>query len=176
MFLVLVNDNQGILKELVHVGTDRATCEQRFIGACAERIPSWCDYSPANIATLLDEGYTWFDGGVIMFVDTCNCVTDGEIRDQLTGQPPENMTVVKVLEAGEIGLVEGMTVDQIIEKCGYNLDDACSWDIQGAVLFQGSDDKWYTVVTESIIAEANPELVADRLTGEKEYLQFKKKD
>ena len=184
MLLVLVNDNEGILKELVHIGTDRASCEQRFIEACALHISNWSDYTPADIATVLDNGYEQFGGGVVMLIDTSNCVTDGEIRDQLTGQPPIDMKVVKVVEAGELGLVEGMTVDQIIEQCGYNLDGACSWEIQGPILFQGSDGKWYTVVTESSIAEAHPDLVADTiehnfsdgLMDEKEYLQFKKKD
>lgn len=163
MFITLVNDSDGILKELVHIGTDRATCEQKFIGACAEAISNWDGYSPADIAAVLDEGYAVFGGGSVMFIDASNCITDDELRDSLTGQPNGDMTVAEIVADGEVALKEGMTVDQILEECCGNLDSACSWEIQGQVLFKGSDGKWYTITTESIIGLATPEFVKDTL-------------
>ena len=157
MFIILSNDNKGILDELIHMGVDRAEAEQKFIGACAERLASWDSYTPEDISNYLDDGYAIWDGGVVMFIDTSNCTTDDELRDALTGQPAGDMTVAHIVCDGEVALTKGMTVDEILELCGENLDHSNSWDIQGQVLFRGSDGRWYTITTESTIGIANLE-------------------
>lgn len=157
MFIILTNDNKGILDELIHIGVDRAVAEQRFIEACAERFTNWDDYTPTDVSALLDDGYAEWGGGVVMFIDTSNCTTDAELRDALTGQPAVDMTVAHIVCEGEIALTKGMTVDHILDLCGQNLDHCNSWDIQGQVLFRGSDGRWYTITTASTIGIANPE-------------------
>jgi hypothetical protein len=143
MFLVqTIRDN--VLSGIAHVGTDRAEAEQKFISTCASEISNWDEYDPADIAAVLDEGYAIFGGGAVMLVDTDGFTSDDNIRDALTRQPSGDVTIAEIVDEGYLELEIGMTVDQIIEKCASNLDSACSWDIQGQVLFKGSNGKWYT--------------------------------
>lgn len=163
MYIVQVNDGKGVLKELVWMGTEREIGAKQFLDTCSTAISNWDNYDSADLADVLDDGYAEFGGGAVMFIDTSGCITDDELRDQLTKQPGANVTVAEIVQDGEIALKEGMTVDQIIEACCGNLNAACSWDIQGQILFKGSDGKWYTITTESIIGEANPEFVEEIL-------------
>lgn len=167
MFIVLINDNEGILNELVHVGCDRKNAERHFLSTCDERISNFDEYNHDDIEAVLGNGYEKFGGGVVMLIDTDGCTSDDAIRDELTKQPAVDMTVAEIIQDGEIALTKGMTVDEILEMCCDNLDSACSWEIQGQILFKGSDGKWYTITTESIIAEANPDFVKDVLAENK---------
>lgn len=168
MFLVQVNDNDGILTELVHIGIDREVAETKFLDTCiallhdAEGLHD-AEYSEDEKNAILDNGYEKVGAGVAMLIDTSNCTTDDKLRDALTGQPAEDMTVAEIVEDGEVALEEGMSVDKILELCGENLDACCSWDIQGQILFKGSDGKWYTITTESTIDLAAPEFVSEVL-------------
>lgn len=83
MFLVQVNDDEGILTELVHVGTNLAAADASFISTCAKRITNWREYTCDDIQSMQENGYEKFDGGVIMLIDTSNCVTDSELQDQM---------------------------------------------------------------------------------------------
>lgn len=163
MFIVQVNDKEGVLKELVHVGTDLEVATTKFLGACETNISNWDEYDPDDKSAILDDGYETFGNGAIVLIDTSSCVSDDDIRDQLTHQPGENVTVAEIIQDGEIELAEGMTIGQIDEQCAGNLNRANSWDIQGQILFKGSDGRWYTITTESIVSEASPEFVRDTL-------------
>ena len=164
MFIIQVNDNDGVLKDLCYIGFDRKRCEEKFLKACAKTIPNWEEgYSSRNKSDILDNGYVEFVGGAVNFIDASNCRTDSELRDQLTKQPAGDVTVAEIVEEGELALKEGMTVDEILELCGENLDGCNSWDIQGQILFKGSDGKWYTITTESIVGEASHQFVCDTL-------------
>lgn len=163
MFLVQVNDRDGILKELVHVGVDHDVATLRFLEACDTSITNWGEYSQDDVSDVLDDGYAKFGGGCVMFIDTDGVTSDEAIRDQLMKQPAGDVTITEVVQDGELTLTEGMTVDKIINACGANLNAACSWDIQGQILFKGSTGKWYTVTTESVVAEANQEWVKEVL-------------
>ena len=163
MFIVLVNDEEGILNELVLVTVDLDKAKAIFLQTCSEKLHG-AEYSEDEKDAILSNGYEQVGAeGVVMLIDTSNCVSDEELRDQLTKQPSGDMTVATIVQEGELDLSVGMTVDEIIEACASNLDSACSWDIQGQILFMGSDGKWYTVTTESIIGEANPRWVEDTL-------------
>ncbi len=158
MFIVQVNDNDGILQDLIHVGIDRAKADAAFLSVCAERFTNWSEYGAIDVQSLLEDGYAKFGGGIIMLIDTSNCVTDDELRDQLRKQPSRDTKVAKIVQEGELDLWIGMTVDRLIAACEANLED-----IREQVLFMGSDGKWYTITTESIIGEATPEFVRDTL-------------
>ena len=163
MFLVMVNDSDGILNELVLV-TDRDKAQKHFLDTCSTKLSNWDEYTPADKDALLDLGYEKFGGGIVMLINTDGFTSDDAIRDELTKQPAGEVKVAEVIEAGELDLKPGMTVDEIIEACGRNLDAACSWEIQGGgILFKGDDDRWYTITTESIIEEAPPDFVKDTL-------------
>jgi len=159
MFIVQVNGNDGVLDELVSIHTDRHYSILSFVETCESRVSNWHKYSPSDIDYILDEGHCKFGTGVVLLINTDGFVSDDEIRDELTKQPNEDMTVTRVVCEGEINLSRGMTVDQILESCGRNLDSANSWDIQGQILFKGSDGEWYTITTESTISIASPEFV-----------------
>ena len=163
MFLVQVNDNRGILNELVLVTTDRDKAQEHFLDTCSTKLSNWDEYTQSDKDALLDQGYEKFGNGVVMLIDTDGVTSDDAIRDELTKQPAGDMTVAEIVADGEVALKEGMSVDEILELCGNNLDSACSWEIQGNILFKGSDDKWYTITTESIIGEATTQFVQDTL-------------
>jgi len=150
MYLIQVNDLEGVLKELVSVHFDRREAEFAFIQSCMDNISNWDEYEPDDIAKVLDEGYALYGGGVVMFIDASNCITDTEIRDTLTKQPSGDMTIAEIIHDGELN--------------GDNLDAACSWDIQGQVVFKGSDGVWYTITTESTIGECTNEFITDVLS------------
>lgn len=163
MFIVLITDGDGILDELVHIGIDRKVAVDHFLDTCKTVITNWDDYDEADVSELLDNGYELCGRGCILLIDTSNCKTDDEIRDELTKQPAGDMTVAEIVQDGELALKEGMTVDEILELCGNNLDACESHEIQGQILFKGSDGKWYTITTESIIGEATTQFVQDTL-------------
>ena len=168
MFIVQINGNDGILKELVSLRTDRNLAEADFLSTCKTEMSDWDAYGKEDIDNFLDEGYAQTGAGVVMLIDTSNCVSDDQIRCTLTRQPGEHVTVAEVIEEGELSLKPGMTLDQVLEGCSGNLDSACSWEIQGQILFKGSDGKWYTITTESIIGEANPAFVETVLEDAKD--------
>jgi len=157
MYLVMVNKD-NLPQDVILVTTDRDRATEQFLETCSELLSNWDAYTQDDKDILLDQGYELFGNNEsIVLVDTDGPTSDADIRDQLTKQPSGDMTVAEIVESGEVALTEGMTVDQMLELCGRNLDAANSWDIQGQVLFKGSDGKWYTITTESIVAEANPE-------------------
>lgn len=168
MFIVQINDNSGVLKELVWIGVDYHKGWMAFIETCAEVVSNWDEMTVGDTAAFLDEGYCQFGGGCVILIDTSNCATDDELRDQLSKQPSGDVTIATIIQDGEVELTVGMTVDEILEACCGNLDTAHSWDIQGQILFKGSDGKWYTITTESIIGEANPQFVTDMLAENKD--------
>lgn len=93
MFIVQVNDNTGVLKELVHMGVDREEAEKKFLGTCDEG----CQPKEGRYERLygrddvLDDGYLVIRGvGVVMLIDTSNCVSDEELRDALIETLAEN--------------------------------------------------------------------------------------
>lgn len=163
MFLVQVNAINGVLKEITHVGCDRGKAETAYFNTCESNVSNWDEYMPHDRDTVLTEGYCLYGGGCIMLIDTDGFTSNDAIRDELTKQPREDMTIVEIIEEGNLELKVGMNIDEILKLCGNNLDAACSWDIQGQIVFKGSDGKWYTITTESIIGEANSEFVENVL-------------
>ena len=56
--------------------------------------------------------------------------------------------------------------EDILCAAGRLLDDACSHEIVGEVLFEGEDGEFYTGKVEFVIAEADPEYVKEALDEE----------
>lgn len=165
MFLIQVNAINGVLKEITHVGCDRGKAETAYFSTCEDNVSNWDGYTPHDRDTVLTEGYCIYGGGVVMFIDTDGFTSDDAIRDELTKQPAADVTVAEILHEGNLdSLKEGMDMDGILKLCGNNLDSACSWDIQGQVVFKGSDGKYYTVTTESIIGECDINFITDVLS------------
>jgi len=158
MFIVMTNFSDGISNEVVHIGCIRHIAEKIFIEACAAN-SDWESYTVEYAKQILDDGYEVFEDRVVTFIDTSNCRTDVELCDELRDVLVSDLVVVEVVQSGEIKLDPGMTLDEVMEQCGANLDAACSWDIQGQILFKGSDGEWYTITTESTIARATDEFV-----------------
>lgn len=162
MFIVLVNDNEGILKEIIHMGMKRDAAEQHFIRACATNLSNWEGYTPEDISAVLENGYEVFGGGCIMFVDTDGFTSDEEIAAMTGGFPPKKVNrITRWEQDGEIGSVD--TIDEVVERAGRCLDAANSWDICGPILFQAEDGKWYAGTVNFVISEANPKYVEDTL-------------
>ena len=64
---------------------------------------------------------------------------------------------------------EGQGLDDtedILCAAGRLLDDACSHEIVGEVLFEGEDGKFYKGTVEFVIAEADPDYVREVLDEE----------
>lgn len=164
MFLVQVNDNDGVLKDLTHVGCDRDKAETAFFDTCEGNLSNWDEYTQGLRDDVLNDGYCKYGGGCILLIDTDGFTSDDAIRDELTKQPAGDVTIAEIIEEGNLELKVGMDIDGILKLCGNNLDSACSWDIQGQVVFKGSDGKWYTINTESIIGECTNEFITDVLS------------
>jgi len=159
-------NKDNLPQDVILVTTDLEKAQQRFLDTCSEYLSNWNEYSEDDKEELLDQGYEKIVGnGAVVLIDTDGPTSDAAIRGELTGEPAGNMLVSEVILDGEVGIMQGMTVDKILELCGKNLDAACAWDIQGNVLFKGSDGEWYTITTESIVGRANPEFVKDTLKG-----------
>jgi len=60
------------------------------------------------------------------------------------------------------------TQKSILEECGRLLDKACTPDILGDVLFEGTDGKYYVITVEALTQEANPDYVKQILIEDKE--------
>ncbi len=167
MFIVqTIQDN--ILDEIIYVGMQRAEAEQQFLGACANVISNWLEeYTPADIEAILDQGYEKFGNGAVMLIDTDGYTSDSKLREILNGEPAGDVTVAEIASDGELAITKGMSIDKVLELCGNNLDACNSWDIQGQILFKGSDGEWYTITTESTVSLANPEWVKEFLEESK---------
>ena len=168
MYLIMVIED-NLPQDVILVTADLHMAQSQFLDTCSERLSNWDEYTAGDRDGLLDDGYCEYAGKSksVVMVDTDGPTSDDAIRDELTKQPAADMTVAEIIQDGEIALTKGMTVDEILEMCCDNLDSACSWEIQGQILFKGSDGKWYTITTESIIAEANPDFVKDVLAENK---------
>lgn len=82
MFIVVSNDNEGILKDLIHIGCDRGVANDHFIGACESAVSNW---SSEDIDDVLDDGYCQCGaGGVILLIDTDGYTSDQRILASLT--------------------------------------------------------------------------------------------
>ena len=73
------------------------------------------------------------------------------------------MKIKKWLRDGNCGLAapenDINSTDDLLDAAGHLLDDACSHDIVGEVLFEGEDGKTYAGTVEFVIAEAAPAYV-----------------
>ena len=85
MFLVMVNDKDGILNELAHVGFNRQDAERHFLYVCDEKISNFDEYDHDDIEAVLDDGYAKYGRGCVMFIDTSNCIGDKELVAQFGG-------------------------------------------------------------------------------------------
>lgn len=167
MFLVMtIKDN--VLQDLLAVCVDRAEAEKHFLNACGQYVPDWNKYTSQEISDSLGEGYAeTLDNGSVMYIDTDGITSDRKILSQLNEKfntelkNDGEVKVKRVIDNGELELKEGMSFSDIIEQCGENLDYVCAYEIQGQVLFLGSDNRWYTITTESIIGIANPDFVKE---------------
>jgi hypothetical protein len=158
MYLVMINKD-NLPQDVILVTTDLEKAQQHFLDTCQENLVpgNWDHLTDEDKDALLEEGYkTIADNSAVVMIYTDGPTSDEAIRDELTKQPHGDMTVAKIYEDGEIDLEVGMGVDRILELCGDNLDHCNAFDIQGSILFEGSDGKNYTITTESTIAEAHP--------------------
>lgn len=75
------------------------------------------------------------------------------------------MNIAKWLRDGIDGDLsnECETTDDLLVAAGRSLDNACSSDIVGEVLFLGDDGKYYVGCVEFVISEANPDYVDEIL-------------
>jgi hypothetical protein len=73
--------------------------------------------------------------------------------------------VKKWIRTGELNS-RNRTQASILDNCGRLLDDACSHEILGEVVFLGTDGKYYVICVEAVIGVANPEYVKDLLSEE----------
>jgi hypothetical protein len=78
----------------------------------------------------------------------------------------EPITVKRWIRSGELN-DSSKTQEEILEECGNLLDNSCSSEIIGEVLFEGTDGKYYTITTESIIGVAS-ESFRDEILEEEE--------
>jgi hypothetical protein len=80
---------------------------------------------------------------------------------------PLDLTVAAVMKdgVGEMEIREGDGIPDLMDAAGECMDNACSYDILGTVLFVGSDGKVYCITTEAYVAPFNPELLAGEVEG-----------
>ena len=138
MFIIQVNIDNS-LEDLVAVETDREVATAKFLDECDMRISNWDEYSSTDIDNILSDGYVQYAGGLkcIVLIDTSNVKTDDELACEIRKEPPAGMKIKRWVEEGEIMSCQVHDVDELLERCVQNLDTACSWEIQGEVLFQG---------------------------------------
>jgi hypothetical protein len=79
----------------------------------------------------------------------------------------KQIKVKKWIHSGELNN-KNRTQASIINNCGRLLDDSCSHEILGEVLFLATDGKYYVITTEAVLGKANPEYVKDALERIKE--------
>jgi len=79
----------------------------------------------------------------------------------------KKLKVKKWILSGELNS-KNRTKDSILNNCGRLLDDSCSHVILGEVLFQATDNKFYTITVEAVIGLANPEYAKDCIERMKE--------
>jgi len=77
----------------------------------------------------------------------------------------DKLKVKRWIRDGELNAVN-MDQDSILENCGALLDNACSHEILGDVVFEGTDGKFYVVTVEALISEGNPEYIKSVLEEE----------
>lgn len=158
----------NVLQDLIAVGVKREEAEKHFLSACQHYISNWGKYTSQDIEDCLSEGYAESKSGVsVMYIDTDGITSDRKILEQLNEKfnielkDDGEVRVKKVIDSGELELKEGMPFSEIIEQCGENLDSVCAYEIQGQVLFLGSDNRWYTITTESSISVAHTDFVKE---------------
>ena len=74
----------------------------------------------------------------------------------------KGMKIKEWLKTGELEGDDGDT-KELLKTLGGMLDSACAHDIVGPNLFRGADGRYYTVVVEAEIAEADDDFVQDVL-------------
>lgn len=163
MFLVQINAINGVLKELTHVGCDRAKAETAYFDACKTNLSDWDEYTPHDRDTVLTEGYCLYGNGCIMFIDTDGFTSDNAIRSELAKEPPSTVEKIKRwVHAGDIGEHQE-TISDVLSAAGQCLEAAQSYDICGEILFQAEDGEWYVGTVEFGISKAHENYLEDAL-------------
>lgn len=75
--------------------------------------------------------------------------------------------VKKWISSGELNS-RNRTQASILDDCGRLLDESCSHEILGEVLFQATNGKHYVITVEAMIQEASTEYVKDMLSRKEE--------
>lgn len=77
------------------------------------------------------------------------------------------MKIKKWFQDGNEGFeAQGLdSTEDVLCAAGRLMDDSCTHDIVGPVLFQAKNGKYYTGTVEFVIKEADPEDVKDLLEG-----------
>lgn len=69
-----------------------------------------------------------------------------------------------IYEGNEELSASGITdTDGLLQAAANALDNACSWDIVGPILFKGTDGEYYVGTVEFVISKANADYVADSI-------------
>ncbi len=78
MYIVQVNDEDGILHELVHIGFNLEIAQKCFITTCKRF--GWHEHPDSDIKILLEDGYEVCScGGAIVLMDTSGLMSDQEL-------------------------------------------------------------------------------------------------
>lgn len=95
--------------------------------------------------------------------DKFNHPFDMVVPDRSSFNSKNPIKIKKWISDGNAGLsIMGLQdTNDLYEVCGHVLDNTCSWDIMGEVLFEGDDDKVYVLNVEAVISEANEEYVQE---------------
>jgi len=168
MFIIQTN-HDNVLDELIAIEVDCEVATRKFLDTCETVVFNWCDYTSDDIESILGNGFVEYGGNrAVVLIDGSNVKSDSDIASEIRQEPIGNMKIERWVLDGEIPSDMVEDIDDLLAACGANLDSACSWDIQGEILFKGSNGRWYTVTTESTVAEANPEWLATTLKELKE--------
>jgi hypothetical protein len=76
---------------------------------------------------------------------------------------------IKVAEFIEKGELSGTEKDseEILATCADLLDDSCTHEIVGPVLFRDRDGRYYTVTVEAIVSRASKDFIKNTLAEKK---------
>lgn len=101
MFIIQINDSNGILKDMVYFGIDRSVAEQHFLSACKQNVSNWNEYNAEDVETILDDGCIQFGDGAVNFINTDGYTSDNAIAS-IIGKFPVSRIIVTMTDGVEI--------------------------------------------------------------------------
>lgn len=77
MYLVQVNDEDGLLMNLVHIGFNLELAQDFLLGVC-ERF-TLKEISTEERDTILEDGFHLYNNGAVVLIDTSNLLSDQKL-------------------------------------------------------------------------------------------------